>query len=111
MKVEINQKAMQIDGEPTETVLEFLRRHGLKGTKEGCASGDCGACTVMLADTAIHADGQRHSFKTFNACIAPIGQFVGESIITVGGLAGLSRFSMWLLYAWFCHVSGGAGRE
>jgi len=91
VKVEINQKAMQIDGEPTETVLEFLRRHGLKGTKEGCASGDCGACTVMLADTAIHADGQRHSFKTFNACIAPIGQFVGESIITVEGLASQDK--------------------
>ena len=91
MKVEINQKAMQIDGEPTETVLEFLRRDGLKGTKEGCASGDCGACTVMLADTAINADGQRHSFKTFNACIAPIGQFVGESIITVEGLASQDK--------------------
>jgi xanthine dehydrogenase small subunit len=85
--VEINQKAMQIDGEPTETVLEFLRRHGLKGTKEGCASGDCGACTVMVADRATGLGRQSDPFKTFNACIAPIGQFAGESIVTVEGLA------------------------
>ena len=87
MKVKINQTTMNVDGEPTETVLEFLRRHGLKGTKEGCASGDCGACTVMLADEASSPDTKSRSFKTFNACIAPIGQFVGESIITVEGLA------------------------
>lgn len=87
MKVKVNQKAIDVDGEPTETVLEFLRRHGLKGTKEGCASGDCGACTVMLADEASGPNTKSGSFKTFNACIAPIGQFVGESIITVEGLA------------------------
>ncbi|MFT5012860.1 MAG: xanthine dehydrogenase small subunit [Patiriisocius sp.] len=67
----------------TETVLQFLRRNGLTGTKEGCASGDCGACTVM-AGTA--TDGEIE-YRTINACIAPIGQYVDQHLVTVEGLA------------------------
>jgi xanthine dehydrogenase small subunit len=67
---------------PMTTLLDWLRDHrGLRGTKEGCAEGDCGACTVVLE----RADG-RH--EAMNACIAMLGQMDGQSIRTVEGLLG-----------------------
>ena len=87
MPILINNQMLALDVEtlvPTETVLQFLRRHGLTGTKEGCASGDCGACTVM-AGTVSGGDIQ---YRTINACIAPIGQYVDQHLVTVEGLEG-----------------------
>ena len=62
---------------PGPTVLtEVLRNElGLKGTKVGCGSGDCGACTVLV-------DGEAHC-----ACLLPVGRLEGRSILTVEGLA------------------------
>ncbi len=69
------------DPEPTVTLLDWLREErGLKGIKEGCNEGDCGACTVMVTD----ADGAR----AFNACILFLPQLHGKAVRTVEGIAG-----------------------
>jgi len=69
---------------PRATVLDWLREEaGAKGTKEGCAEGDCGACTVALAR-------MRHgalACEAFNACILLLGQLEGAELITVEDLA------------------------
>jgi xanthine dehydrogenase small subunit len=69
---------------PQTTLLEFLRvERGLTGTKEGCAEGDCGACTVILAEP----DGAgRLAWKPINACIRLLPSVAGKAIFTVEGL-------------------------
>ena len=68
---------------PTTTMLDYVRSHlSLTGTKEGCAEGDCGACTVVRV-----TDGR---FEAVNACLMQIGQADGTEIITVEGLEALN---------------------
>jgi xanthine dehydrogenase small subunit len=69
---------------PRATVLDWLREEmGAKGTKEGCAEGDCGACTVVLA----RLSGGRLAYEPFNACILLLGQLDGAELITIEDLA------------------------
>ncbi len=70
---------------PTETLLDFLRlKRRLTGTKEGCAEGDCGACTVLVGRLA---DGKL-SYESVNACIRFIGSLHATHVVTVEHLAG-----------------------
>jgi xanthine dehydrogenase small subunit len=69
---------------PQTTVLDWLRlEQHLTGTKEGCAEGDCGACTVVVA----REQGGRLAYQPVNACIALLGQLDGCELITVEDLA------------------------
>ncbi|EPJ47622.1 MAG: XdhA protein [Osedax symbiont Rs1] len=70
--------------DPNTTVLEYLRNHRQRtGTKEGCASGDCGACTVVTAELA---PNQQLLYKNINACITLISSLDGKQLITVEDL-------------------------
>ena len=77
----LNDDPVELSGvSPMTTLLDWLReQRGLKGTKEGCAEGDCGACTVVLE----RADGR---YEPINACIAMLGQLDGRAVRTVEGL-------------------------
>ncbi len=69
--------------EPTRTVLNYLREDLRRtGTKEGCAEGDCGACTVVVGELA----GDRLEFKTVNACIQFVPALDGKALFTVEDL-------------------------
>jgi xanthine dehydrogenase small subunit len=69
---------------PRATVLDWLRESaGAKGTKEGCAEGDCGACTVVLARNR----AGRLTYDAVNACILLLGQLDGAELITIEDLA------------------------
>lgn len=69
----------------TMTVLEYLRtRLRRTGSKEGCAEGDCGACTVVVAEAG---DDGRLKHRAVNACILFVHQLDGKALFTVDDLA------------------------
>jgi len=73
------------DVDPTRTVLQFLREDLLRtGTKEGCAEGDCGACTVVVAE--INRSGDDLSVRAINSCIQFLPTLDGKELITVESL-------------------------
>jgi xanthine dehydrogenase small subunit len=76
------------DVDPTESLLRWLRRARLTGTKEGCGDGDCGACTVALVER--DASGRAH-YRAVNSCLLPIGALAGREVVTVEALADGER--------------------
>ncbi|MGC9530563.1 MAG: (2Fe-2S)-binding protein [Candidatus Bipolaricaulaceae bacterium] len=71
---ELNGVPQYVDVGPGESLLELLRRLGAKSVKEGCGTGDCGACTVLVDGRAVRS------------CIAFAGQVRGRRVTTVEGL-------------------------
>ncbi len=76
---------VEVSGIPaTTTLLDYLREHrGCCGTKEGCAEGDCGACTVVVGEL----DGDVITWRAVNSCIRFVATLDGKEIVTVQGLA------------------------
>lgn len=79
--------------DPNLTVLEYLREHlGKSGTKEGCASGDCGACTVVVGELSSNDDGSEHiRYRSLNSCLTFVSSLHGKQLISVEDLKHQGR--------------------
>ena len=76
VRLSVNGEERAVAVRPNTTLLEVLRHHlGLTGTKRGCGTGDCGACTVLV-------DG-----KPVNACLVLAVAAEGLQITTIEGMA------------------------
>lgn len=81
VQVTINGASTTAAGAGSVTLLDWLRDQAGTGTKEGCAEGECGACTVLIDGTAVMS------------CLTPAAQAAGTSITTVEGLASPDALS------------------
>jgi xanthine dehydrogenase small subunit len=80
----LNGKRVQADNTPPQlTLLDFIRRQGLTGAKEGCAEGECGACAVAL----VEQDGAGSAYRVVNSCLMFLPMAAGREIYTVESLA------------------------
>ena len=71
IKMNVNGRVQQVNCDPTRTLLNVLREElGLTGAKDGCSSGDCGACVVLL-------DG-----RVVNSCMVLAAQAQGREVLT-----------------------------
>jgi len=76
MKLIVNGQTYEISVEPDRTLLDVLRYElGLTGAKEGCSTGNCGACTVLV-------DG-----KAVNSCLVLAVEMEGKKVVTIEGLS------------------------
>ncbi|GLS25694.1 xanthine dehydrogenase small subunit [Marinibactrum halimedae] len=85
IRFNLNGEWREIDEiEPSMTILRYLRtKEGQMGTKEGCASGDCGACTVVLAE---QTESGTWIHRTVNSCITLLASAHGKVLYTSEGL-------------------------
>jgi xanthine dehydrogenase molybdopterin binding subunit/xanthine dehydrogenase small subunit len=71
------------DASSNDSLLTYLRSHGHTGSKEGCAEGDCGACTVAIVER--DASGKT-TYRAINSCIALLPSVAGREVVTVEGI-------------------------
>ena len=82
--VNVNGRVLDLDGvAPHLTALDWLRAQGFTGCKEGCAEGECGACSILVARPGLQSATE---WTALNACLVPIAGFDGQEVVTVEGL-------------------------
>jgi xanthine dehydrogenase small subunit len=82
--VNVNGRVFPLDGvTPHLTALDWLRDQGFIGCKEGCAEGECGACSIMVARPGLQTPTE---WTALNACLVPIAAFDGQELVTAEGL-------------------------
>jgi len=75
IRLTVNGVEQDLEVDPRQTLLSLLREDiGLTGTKDGCQTGECGACTVLLDGSPV------------NACLVIAGQLNGSHVVTIEGL-------------------------
>ena len=75
---------------PTTTLLQYLRAHpSLQGTKEGCAEGDCGACTVAIASIDDQSNSTKLKVEACDSCLIFLPMLHGKAVITVEHIGSL----------------------
>jgi xanthine dehydrogenase small subunit len=80
----LNGTPVRAEGYPPQTtLLDFVRARGLTGAKEGCAEGECGACTVLM----VKPRGEGCEYVPVNSCLMFLSMAAGQEIVTVEGLA------------------------
>ncbi|MBV1811840.1 xanthine dehydrogenase small subunit [Pseudomonas viridiflava] len=79
--------------DPNMTVLTYLREQAHKpGTKEGCASGDCGACTVVVGELQTDVTGEQQlRYRSLNSCLTFVASLHGKQLISVEDLKHQGR--------------------
>src|SRR5688572_17368089 len=81
----LNGRKVTVSGVSANTsLLSWLRATGRTGSKEGCAEGDCGACTIALVEK--NARGET-TYRAINSCITLLPMVAGREVVTVEGVA------------------------
>lgn len=76
IRFKLNGKSLELTTDPTQTLLWVLRNQlGLTGTKFGCGTGFCGACTVLINREATRS------------CMLPVSDVAGKEVVTIEGIA------------------------
>jgi xanthine dehydrogenase small subunit len=82
--VRVNGQDVWLDGVAAHTTtLDWLRDRGLTGAKEGCAEGECGACSVLVARPGTDTPTE---WTAINACLVPVAALDGQEVVTAEGL-------------------------
>ena len=83
MEFVLNSEVVSTDLPEDTRILDYVRSEaGLRGTKEGCREGDCGACTVIVGEPGVN--GIRYSTRV--SCLMLLGQLEGMHLVTIEGL-------------------------
>ena len=79
----LNNQKVGVETDPLRRLLDVLREDlGLKGAKEGCGEGECGACSVLVGGRLV------------NSCLTAVGSIAGKEILTIEGYSGTERFTI-----------------